>query len=107
LIDHTRRERRRQRLLSLLSRQPPAHAPSPEHINEHHATLVALSQLAPEQRALLLLVSVEGVSYQQAAAILGVPIGTIMSRLSRARERLRILSEGTPSRSAPPLRKPE
>jgi len=93
-IDHTRRERRRQRLLSLLALQPPHYAPSPEHISEHNATLAAFSRLAPEPRALLLLVSVEGFSYQQAADTLGVPIGTIMSRLSRARERLRALAEG-------------
>jgi len=101
-IDHTRRERRRQRLLSLLA-QPPTYAPSAAHITEHNATLAAFSRLAPEQRALLLLVSVEGFSYQQAADTLGVPIGTIMSRLSRARERLRALSEGTPA--AQPLRR--
>jgi len=104
-IDHTRRERRRQRLLSLLALQPPSYAPSAEHISEHNATLAAFSRLAPEQRALLLLVSVEGFSYQQAADTLRVPIGTIMSRLSRARERLRALVEGTPSRSAPTAQK--
>jgi len=92
-IDHPRREHRRQRLLSLLSLEPPVHAPSPEHLSEHNATLAAFSRLAPDQRALLLLVSVEGFSYQQAADTLGVPIGTIMSRLSRARERLRALAE--------------
>jgi len=105
-IDHTRRERRRQRLLSLLALQPPVYAPSAEEVNEHNATLAAFSRLAPEQRALLVLVSVEGFSYQQAAQTLGVPIGTIMSRLSRARERLRALVEdGTPVRSTPAAHK--
>jgi len=99
-IDHTRRERRRQRFLSWLSEQPPVHAASAEHVSEHNATLAALSRLPPEQRALLLLISVEGVSYQHAAEILDVPIGTIMSRLSRARERLRALSEDTPAAPA-------
>jgi len=90
-LDYTRRECRRERLLAWLSRQPEAHAPSAEQVNAHNATLAAFSRLAPEQRALLVLVSVEGVSYLEAAEVLGVPIGTVMSRLSRAREKLREL----------------
>ena len=49
----------------------------------------ALRRLAPEQREVLLLVAVEEMSYQEAASVIGVPIGTVMSRLARARERLR------------------
>ena len=45
----------------------------------------AVSLLPPDQRATLMLVTVEGLSYKQAAEIAGVPIGTIMSRLARAR----------------------
>ena len=48
-----------------------------------------LQRLPPEQREVLLLVAVEELSYQEAASAVGVPIGTVMSRLSRARERLR------------------
>jgi RNA polymerase sigma-70 factor, ECF subfamily len=44
-----------------------------------------IAKLAPEQRAVLMLVSVEGVSYKEAAEILEIPIGTVMSRLARAR----------------------
>ncbi|MDP2256663.1 MAG: sigma-70 family RNA polymerase sigma factor [Polaromonas sp.] len=54
----------------------------------------ALQRLPPEQRAVLLLVGVEEMSYQQVAGVLGVPMGTVMSRLSRARERLRAELEG-------------
>jgi RNA polymerase sigma-70 factor (ECF subfamily) len=41
--------------------------------------------LPPDQRATLMLVTVEGLSYKQAAEVAGVPVGTIMSRLARAR----------------------
>lgn len=48
-----------------------------------------LQRLPPEQREVLLLVSVEELSYQEVADVTGVPTGTVMSRLSRARARLR------------------
>ena len=49
----------------------------------------ALASLPEEQREVLLLVALEDMSYDEAARTLGIPIGTVMSRLSRARERLR------------------
>ena len=52
---------------------------------------VALLQLPPQQRAALLLVSLEGLSYAEAARVLGIKPGTLMSRLYRGRERLRQL----------------
>lgn len=54
----------------------------------------ALQRLPAEQREVLLLVAVEELSYKDLAAILGVPLGTVMSRLSRAREGLRADLEG-------------
>jgi RNA polymerase sigma-70 factor, ECF subfamily len=51
----------------------------------------AVSQLPPDQRSVLMLVTVEGLSYKQAADVLGVPIGTVMSRLARARTALQQL----------------
>ena len=48
----------------------------------------AVAELSPEQREVLLLVCVEGQSYREAAATLDLPIGTVMSRLSRARSAL-------------------
>ena len=56
----------------------------------------ALLRLPPEQREVLLLIVLEDLSYEEAAQALGIPIGTVMSRLSRARERLRGLMEGLP-----------
>jgi RNA polymerase sigma-70 factor (ECF subfamily) len=48
----------------------------------------ALERLPAEQRAVIALVCIEGVSYKEAAEITGVPMGTIMSRLARARQAL-------------------
>lgn len=48
----------------------------------------ALQALPPERRAVLLLVVLEQLSYAEAAAVLGIPLGTVMSRLSRARRQL-------------------
>ena len=56
--------------------------------------LRAFRELPEEQRSVLLLVGVEDLSYREAAQTLGVPIGTVMSRLSRARDRLRHVSVG-------------
>ena len=53
-----------------------------------------LQRLAPEQREVLLLVGVEELSYQEVADVVGVPVGTVMSRLSRARARLRAELQG-------------
>ncbi len=54
----------------------------------------ALMRLPDEQREVILLVGLEQLSYAEAAFALDVPIGTVMSRLSRGRERLRQLLEG-------------
>lgn len=53
----------------------------------------ALQRLPLEQRQTVLLVSIEGLSYAEAASVLGVPIGTVMSRLARGRDKLRQLLE--------------
>ena len=57
----------------------------------------ALDRLAPEQREVLLLVALEDMAYADIARTLGIPLGTVMSRLSRGRERLRLLLDGAPS----------
>src|SRR3546814_1020812 len=56
----------------------------------------ALYQLPGEQRQVVLLIGLEGMSYREAAAVLSVPVGTVMSRLSRGRETLRRLVSGGP-----------
>ncbi|GIK80053.1 MAG: sigma-70 family RNA polymerase sigma factor [Xanthobacteraceae bacterium] len=61
----------------------------------------ALATLVEEQRAALLLVVLEGLSYREVAQVQGVPIGTVMSRLARARAHIRAFLEG----ERPPLRR--
>jgi RNA polymerase sigma-70 factor (ECF subfamily) len=63
----------------------------------------ALGELPEEQRQVILLVGLEGMSYEKAAAIVNVPLGTIRSRLSRGRAALRVLmsiEERRPNRAS-------
>ncbi len=61
------------------------------------SVVTALDTLADEQRVLIGLVCVEGLSYKEAAEVVGVPMGTVMSRLARARRALsEKLGEGGP-----------
>lgn len=55
--------------------------------------LAGLDSLPDEQRSVLLLVGVEDLSYAETAKVLGVPVGTVMSRLSRARDKMRQFME--------------
>lgn len=57
----------------------------------------AMALLPEEQRSVLLLIALEEMSYQEVAATLGIPIGTVMSRLARGRERLRLALSGQPA----------
>jgi RNA polymerase sigma-70 factor (ECF subfamily) len=68
------------------------HAREPDWI-EIRAIDDALARLPDEQRSTLLLVGLEQFTYDEAARILGIPVGTVMSRLSRGRERLRTIYE--------------
>jgi RNA polymerase sigma factor (sigma-70 family) len=63
--------------------------PSQEDGLQWRDLLRDLERLPEDQRSVVLLVSVEDLSYAETAAVLGVPIGTVMSRLARGRERLR------------------
>src|SRR4249920_1815352 len=60
----------------------------------------ALMQLSPDQREVVLLVALEDMTYAEVSRALGIPIGTVMSRLSRAREKLRRLMEGEAARGS-------
>lgn len=72
----------------------PETAAGQDIVLETRDVLAALDQLPEEQKSLLLLVGVEDFSYEEAARVLDVPIGTVMSRLSRARRRLRSIVDG-------------
>ncbi|WP_231738953.1 sigma-70 family RNA polymerase sigma factor [Novosphingobium sp. FSW06-99] len=101
-IDEARRATRRGRHLSIDDAMP-ADLSSPatqEQSMFAHDILAAVDLLPQDQRSVLLLVGVEELSYAEAAEVIGVPIGTIMSRLSRARDRLRGLLDNQAARPA-------
>lgn len=60
----------------------------------------AFEQLPEEQRAVMHLVAIEELSYQEAGKVLAIPVGTVMSRLSRARETLRAFEAGEGAKPA-------
>lgn len=72
-------------------RNPPA--PSAEDVAEAHTSAPwiadALARLSPQHLQVVYLVDIDGLTYDETAAALGVPAGTVMSRLHRARHRLR------------------
>jgi RNA polymerase sigma factor (sigma-70 family) len=59
-----------------------------------HDLVRAFNTIPEDQRVVLLLVSIENFSYAEVARVLGIPLGTVMSRLARGRERLRGLTQG-------------
>ena len=67
--------------------------------------LTALEQLNENQREVLVLVAVEQLRYREVAAVLDLPLGTVMSRLGRARERLRQAMNGDAPKPKASLRR--
>ena len=108
-VNHLRRAARRGREVPLddAGESDVAAPATPEDALRHDDILTAVGQLPDEQRSVLLLVSIEDVSYAEAAHILDIPIGTVMSRLARARARLlKLLDEqGKPASVQPNLRR--
>jgi RNA polymerase sigma-70 factor, ECF subfamily len=72
--------------------EPEDHSPDPERAlleqSRRERVRRAISNLAPEFRETIVLREIEGLSYKEIASVLGVPMGTVMSRLSRARNLL-------------------
>ena len=108
-VNHIRRTARRGRELPLddAGESDVAVPSSQEDALRRDDILGAVGQLPDDQRSVLLLVSIEDVSYAEAARILDIPIGTVMSRLARARARLLNLLEeqGQPASDRPHLRR--
>jgi len=96
-VDEQRRATRWKRIAWLFAHEDDSPPATPEQVFDARTSLAAFAHLSAEQRALLMLVSVEGLGYREAADALGIPIGTVMSRLSRARRALRALQEESPS----------
>jgi RNA polymerase sigma-70 factor (ECF subfamily) len=102
--DCRRREaeaRRATEIAKLAEVSAPAGQESRLHLQQIGQAFLALPR---EQRAVLHLVAIEGLSYQEAADALGIAVGTLMSRLSRARAALRAFEAGAqgPMRALPP-----
>ncbi len=76
--------------------QYPATVGNPDHKILLRSALGALARLPEDQRAVLELVAIEGLSYEEVSRIVDVPLGTVMSRLSRARGKLRELMGDRP-----------
>jgi len=93
-IDEQRRAARWAIITTLFATHDQPGPATPDQVLDAQASLSGLSRLPADQRALLMLVSVEGLAYREAAEVLGIPMGTVMSRLSRARQALRANSEG-------------
>jgi RNA polymerase sigma-70 factor, ECF subfamily len=84
---------RRPTLLPLAEGDEPRTADDQVSRVEVSEALAAFRRLSEEQREVMFLVVVQGLRYREAADLLGVQLGTVMSRLARARERLRQLVE--------------
>ncbi len=97
-----RKTKRRADLMPEDREAEPTVAPAQEAKAEMRDVLRGLAMLPEEQRQVVLLVAVEGFRYEEVADMLGVPIRTIMSRLSRARDRLGRFVQG---RERPLLRR--
>jgi RNA polymerase sigma-70 factor (ECF subfamily) len=83
--------------------QVPVRAPQQTHV-ELLEVLRELGNLPPEQREVLVLAAVEEMRYEEIAAVLSIPVGTVMSRLSRARDKLRRAVAEPPGEPTMPLK---
>lgn len=101
-IDQTRRANRRGEasILTLDDGEALAQPSAQYETPESREILDVLQAVAPERRVAIVLVGIEGFSYAEAAEILGVPAGTVMSRISRGREEFRrLLDDGARRRT--------
>jgi len=83
--------------------QLPVRAPQHAHV-ELIEVLRELGKLPEDQREVLVLAAIEEMRYEEIAVVLSIPVGTVMSRLSRAREKLRRMVNDPPGDALPPLK---
>lgn len=88
-LNQSTHRKRRAREVELDNAPDPIAPGSPEADLVRRDIVAAMQELPAEQRAAIALTAVEGLSYDEAAAALDIPVGTLRSRLSRGRERLR------------------
>jgi len=90
-VDQLRKVKRRGETVAIATEPDGAFASQPTQLESLQAkeVLDALQTIAPERRSALVLVAVEGMTYAEAATVLGIPAGTLMSRIARGREELR------------------
>jgi RNA polymerase sigma-70 factor, ECF subfamily len=95
-VDEIRRTMRAGRPVELSEAEPLLSRPADQEKRLELRDLDrALARLPEEQRAVILLVGLKGMAYQDAGALLGMPVGTVRSRLSRGRDALRrLMSDG-------------
>lgn len=106
ILRNTRRNDLRRRRPDLLEQEVASRLPAQGEDGAQDATATqaiaaqltpavgaAIAALSPKHRAVLVLVDLDGLSYREAAEVLGVPVGTVMSRLHRARRRVRVRLE--------------
>ncbi len=100
-VNQVRRAVREGAVVELRETEPMlTHAPHQGKRLEMRDLERAIAKLPEEQRSVILLVGLEGMRYEEVAEILGVPIGTVRSRLSRGRDALRRLMGIVPDRQA-------
>jgi RNA polymerase sigma-70 factor (ECF subfamily) len=93
-VNDMRSLKRRPGFESLTAMTEPPGQEQPENLLALQELARALHQLPDKQRQVLLLVGLEQFSYEETASVLGIPLGTVMSRLFRARENLRTMLHG-------------
>ena len=105
-LNRVRAAARRRRISEPLSDHMASTMPSPEHAaigrERREAVAHVLQQIPVEQRQVLVLREMEGLSYTELADVLGIPVGTVTSRLIRGREKLRALVRDSGSDSLDP-----
>ena len=94
-VDQLRKVKRRGETVPVSNQQENAFVTQPTQLETLQAreVLDALQTIEPDRRSALVLVAVEGMTYAEAATVLGIPAGTLMSRIARGREELRVQLE--------------